>query len=477
MKQRLAILFLSLAGTIAAAAEAPPPQVEEIRLTVHPAAAAVPAMRYHFMPDLVDQVPGNAALLYLTAAQQMAATRGQPENAPSNADSDKIDRWLAMPPRDLPRKEVEALLRRYSSALVQFRLASLRDHCDFDPPYRTEGYRTLVPYLNDARALARLASLSARLKLATGDFNGAIADLSLPFVQAHHLDNQAFLVQLMVAQAIDQLALDQVQELIAREGSPNLYWALGDLPSPLLDFRSATRMDRAGAYFTIPQLKNARAGKLTAQEWRDALAIMSDVRGDTGGLHAYGTSRPESFMFALLAVKQYPIAKQYLLDRKMPANEVEAMDAAQAIGLYQFSQFDHWTQEVDKGLTLPYWQGIGIIDSAERRAQQATRDDPWSLVAVFGPIIKQTYTTVITAQRRVALWRTVEAVRAYAAAHDGKPPARLQDLTQTPAPRDPMTGKPFAYQVENDHVTIEAPTIELAAPTPTGVRIVLTIAQ
>jgi hypothetical protein len=279
----------------------------------------------------------------------------------------------------------------------------------------------------------------------------------------------------MVAGAIDELALRQVQELIAQDGSPNLYWALGDLPSPLLDFRSATRMDRAGAFFTIPQLKKAREGKLNAREWRDALATMSDVRGDTGGLHAYGVSRPDPFMLALLSVKQYPLARQYLLDRKVPLNELESMEAARAIGLYQFGQFEQWTQEVDKGLTLPYWQGIGIIDTAERRAREATRNDPWSLVGVFGPVVKQTYTTVVAGERHVALWRSVEAVRAYAAAHDGHPPARLEDLTDTPAPLDPMTGRPFGYEVRADRVTIEAPVIEIAAPVPTGVRVVLTI--
>ena len=66
--KRAAMLLLSLAGTFAIAAEPQKPSVEEIRLTVHPAAAAVPALRYHFVPELVDQVPGNAALLYLTAA-------------------------------------------------------------------------------------------------------------------------------------------------------------------------------------------------------------------------------------------------------------------------------------------------------------------------------------------------------------------------------------------------------------------------
>ena len=41
-EEAFAMLFLSMAGTLAVAVEPPSPQVEEIRLTVRPAAAAVP---------------------------------------------------------------------------------------------------------------------------------------------------------------------------------------------------------------------------------------------------------------------------------------------------------------------------------------------------------------------------------------------------------------------------------------------------
>jgi hypothetical protein len=476
MKSLMTLFIVALIGCVAGAAEPQTPAIEEIRLTVHPAAVPAPPMRFRLLPDLVDQIPGNAALLYLTAAQQMALSRGEPENFPPGNDDEKIDQWLEMPVQNLPREEARALLKRYEGALRQYRLASLRDHCDFDLPYRTEGFRTLLPFLGDARSLARLASLSARLKMASNDFEGAIADLSLPITQARHLDNQAFLVQLLVAEGIDLLALKQVQELIAQEHSPNLYWALGDLPQPLLNLRSAANMERASAYFTLPQLKDARNGKLTASQWREALETMSQVRGDMG-LHSFGGGRPEQFMLALLSVKEYPQAKQYLIDHNTPAPQVEAMDAAQVIGLHQVAQFEHYSQELDKGLTLPYWQGLKIIDSAENQVHQIISSNPWSLVGIFNPGIKQACTTVASGDRRVALWRTVEAIRAYAAAHDGKPPARLQDLKQTPAPLDPMTGQPFAYKVQNDHVTIEAPAIELAAPASTGVRIVLTIVQ
>jgi hypothetical protein len=50
-------------------------------------------------------------------------------------------------------------------------------------------------------------------------------------------------------------------------------------------------------------------------------------------------------------------------------------------------------------------------------------------------------------EQRIALLRHVEALRLYAAAHDGKWPGKLSDVA-VPLPVDPFTGKPFLYTVE-----------------------------
>jgi hypothetical protein len=50
-------------------------------------------------------------------------------------------------------------------------------------------------------------------------------------------------------------------------------------------------------------------------------------------------------------------------------------------------------------------------------------------------------------EQRIALLRHVEALRLYAAEHDGKLPDKLSDI-DVPLPDDPVTGKPFAYKVE-----------------------------
>ena len=53
----------------------------------------------------------------------------------------------------------------------------------------------------------------------------------------------------------------------------------------------------------------------------------------------------------------------------------------------------------------------------------------------------------------VALLIASEGVRAYAADNGGKLPATL-DAVKLPLPVDPITGKPFVYELKDGHVMI-----------------------
>src|SRR5829696_9017094 len=139
------IVALTFCAFLATAADNPPatekPQATEtVRLLVYPAHAPAPLLKYRFSTQLVDQIPGNAALLYLSASQRMATER----KGEANKEFEQVDKWLTTPPAELPKDAVSAHLNMHASALNQMRLASLRDRCDFDPPFRTEGFRTLL---------------------------------------------------------------------------------------------------------------------------------------------------------------------------------------------------------------------------------------------------------------------------------------------------------------------------------------------
>ena len=62
----------------------------------------------------------------------------------------------------------------------------------------------------------------------------------------------------------------------------------------------------------------------------------------------------------------------------------------------------------------------------------------------------------VQADRRIAALRCVEAVRFYAAGHDGKFPASFDDVKDVPVPDDPVTGKPFSYHVAGERAFLSA---------------------
>ena len=59
--------------------------------------------------------------------------------------------------------------------------------------------------------------------------------------------------------------------------------------------------------------------------------------------------------------------------------------------------------------------------------------------------------------RHVTALQCIEALRIYAAAHDGKFPNALSDITEVPIPSGPATKKPFVYQRTGSKAVLEAP--------------------
>jgi hypothetical protein len=68
--------------------------------------------------------------------------------------------------------------------------------------------------------------------------------------------------------------------------------------------------------------------------------------------------------------------------------------------------------------------------------------------------------------RRIAGLRAVEALRLYAASHEGKLPEALSQVKEVPVPDDPATGKPFEYRRDGVAALLLSPAAGLKGPTP-----------
>jgi hypothetical protein len=118
-----------------------------------------------------------------------------------------------------------------------------------------------------------------------------------------------------------------------------------------------------------------------------------------------------------------------------------------------------------KWQTFPYAEAIKGMEQAERRVREARAkvlspagDVPaLPLATLFLPAIRRAWSAHARVDRRIAALRCVEAIRLYAAAHEGKLPRALADIKEVPVPPDPYTGKPFAYRLAGGVATLEGP--------------------
>jgi hypothetical protein len=123
----------------------------------------------------------------------------------------------------------------------------------------------------------------------------------------------------------------------------------------------------------------------------------------------------------------------------------------QVILLDEKRAFEVQRDERLKLLALPLWQIDTLAGSGELAGD--------GVLANLLPHIVKLRRTQGRLEQQIALLRHVEALRLYAAAHEGKLAATLTAIP-VPLPVDAITGKPFLYSVEGAtaHVSNGSPS-------------------
>ena len=133
------------------------------------------------------------------------------------------------------------------------------------------------------------------------------------------------------------------------------------------------------------------------------------------------------------------------------------MPVSQVALMYNLAQFDKRDDEAYKLNNLPYWQARLCLKELNDRATNADyRADLGVLSPLGSGSLKMVYTKA-RLQRRIELLRCVEAIRLYAAAHQGTLPAALGDIHEVPIPDDPVTGKAFGYTLSGGRAILTGP--------------------
>ncbi len=208
-----------------------------VRLTVQPMPAPKPALKYQLLPELRELNPGNAAQNYLKCFMEQRSFFFNKEAAAERA------RYQTMPLAELPLDK----LRNYGgSALRQADWAARLDAIDWQALERIQngGMETLPDELGPLQDLAAALQVRFRAEVAGRHFDDAIRTAKTMFALGRHLGEHPTEVADLVGLWVAHLGLGTLEEMVQQPGCPNLYWALTDLPCPLVDLRKGVQGDR-----------------------------------------------------------------------------------------------------------------------------------------------------------------------------------------------------------------------------------------
>jgi hypothetical protein len=415
---------------------APPETV--IRLTVSPAPAPKPALRYLLLPEVKEMSPGNPCYNYLKCFME-----GQKFFYDKEA-LQRRQKLLAMPLKELPAQE---LLDYGQSHLRQADYAARLDTPDWQVllKLKADGVRLLIPDVQEMRQLANALKVRFRAEVALGRYDDALRTAKTLFAMSRHLDEHITYVTDLVAIAVATVAIGPLEEMLEQPDCPNLYWALTNLPHPFVSLLKGTEGERCWPLAEFAYLDDS--APMSEDQIKKFIAHVDELLGLAGngknpkpgeGTRAWldARTKDEGLVNA---------ARRRLAEVGLPEERVQRFPAEQVLFLDEKREYEVRRDELMKLMNLLPWQFEPQFGELEPRIRPH-KAEPALFADLLIPTAEKVHRAQWRLEQRLALLRHVEALRLYAAARNGALPAKLSDIP-VPLPDDPFTGKPFRYEV------------------------------
>ncbi len=415
-----------------------------IRLT--PSDYLKPVSRAYLLPEYSESIPGNRVQMFLRCFMEQTAFFGQTE-------SEQREKWNAAPLQDLP-----ARLREYGDPLIKRDMydAARMTQADWQLWYfmRRDGYKTLLPDAQKMRQLASAMKTRVRGQIAAGDYDGAIHTLKTIFGLARSFESHPTLIGHLIGIACATIGLEAIEELIQQPGSPNLYWALMDLPSPFLSLRMGMEGERLMISHEFEGLKTAPGAVVDSviSKQIDDLEMLLTIEGKPEANPKAEKSVAYKALIQARAANadEVRIAREQVIHMGLNAEHVKTWSPLHVVLIDDIMHYEQFRDELGKLMNLPYWQAKPGMEEALGQINQNLKK--WPTLALV-PAVEKVKRAQTRTDQRLAYLQIMEGIRLHALKNGGSLPATLAEI-KLPLPLDPTTGKPFQYSVDKGVATL-----------------------
>jgi hypothetical protein len=451
-----------------------------VKITVSPAMFPYPLLKYRFNVYSTELEFGNAAPLYSQAYEEFEKIYAEAEKnwyassayydlKKSGASEDRIlaELFRAVPlepqwPNDLYPKTVspEEEAKFYQSMEPVYRLlekASRMRDADWSYQMEYKGIDTSLEHLQDMRTLARYLCGKSDWEIRNGRYGDAVKTLRVGIAMGNHLSKANFptLVGLLVGIAVQGIMQNQIMLLESQPDAPNLYPALTQINFSTDGLQYAIPGEQAWPFPTanpVPIFENI--DRASPEECRERLEniVTACLQVQTMAvLYARPYCGPDKSKVAAamtaVCTLCYPQARDRLLERGRTAEEIERLPVYQVVAPFVIEQIKVAYDRLLITTAFPAGSShTAIVFDEPIGGSIQSPVDVYLLLIMPG---LDAATRACHRQTQTGeLLKITEAIRYYAAVHDGRLPESLDAIKEVViATVDPMTGKPFGYKV------------------------------
>lgn len=453
----------------------PESRITTHRLAITPAAEMKPKFRHRFSVPLHERVPGNAAMHYVRSFADNGMGRIW-RDLEKRFGKEVHDWYGQIPISELPLEKAKAAATAFDEYIESFivRATRCRD-CDWGLAEESlsgqEMFALPIPEVQETRNIARVLMLRARVAIAEQRYDDALEQLKMCYQLGVNVGKLKFIVADLIALAELGMANNALIELIGSPNSPNLYWALAELPTPLIDLRESLQLDLI--YRLLPNLATVESENKTPEQWQAELVDTVDRILKI----AYGTEQNEDFVIGAtalaMAMASYPGAKKRLVESGLHAEAVEKLPVGQALMWDLKNQITKVSHEGESINYLSFPEAKKRIEKFDENLKRnAFRSLGDNFASILFPATQQVQVAQVRFERQRAALMIVEAIRMHVA-EVGSLPASLNEITIVPIPNNPATEQPFQYSIKSDTAILELPLVEGLT---TGERFEITLA-